>query len=224
MNPWPTALDPQREALLLAGLLPAIPWEPERPKSDRELLEDFLAIHVGGHLNASMLRPATLPVGAPLRIEIENSPSALPGDPVGVPAMLMTIQHWLSLNITQLARVLRVERPTIYAWMAEQSSPQMANLQRVNAVYRLAMVWSRLSDDPLGAALREPVDDLSVLQLLEAEQIAVPAVRIRLEAITRCLLQKPPRPRNALDLMRERNFAATPGWMAGQALDSLSHK
>ena len=68
------------------------------------------------------------------------------------------IRHYLSLNTTELAAVLRVERPTVYAWLADRARPQTTNLERLGRLHRLARAWRALSARPLGDLVREPLD------------------------------------------------------------------
>lgn len=81
------------------------------------------------------------------------------------------IRHYLSLNMTELAAVLRVERPTVYAWLAGRARPQAANLERLGRVHQLARTWRTLTARPLGALVREPLHDgRSLVDKLSAER------------------------------------------------------
>jgi hypothetical protein len=213
----------EREALLAASIFPVFPWAQEPPAFPEELLKTWCQPDVGGKWNVSMARPGDLPVGAALRIVVDKAPASRREDPVDLPAKLISIQQRFSLNVTQLSKVLRVERPTVYAWLAEESTPHPTNLERIHTLYRLAAAWNRLRSEPLGQSLREPLDGASLLQLLESPAIASEAVMRRLQSIAESRRQKRPR-RSALDVMREHGFAPTPEWMAREAIDSLSHK
>ena len=85
-----------------------------------------------------------------------------------IPAeMLAAIRALLSLTVVETAQVLEVERPTVYAWLAGRAEPQARNRERLQQVFRVARDWSRLSNRPLGCAVRYLDDEgNSVLSLL----------------------------------------------------------
>lgn len=68
--------------------------------------------------------------------------------------MLAEIRSIMGLNIAETARVIGVERPTIYAWLSGRSTPQKANALRLVRIARLAARWRRRSDMPLGDRAR----------------------------------------------------------------------
>lgn len=93
--------------------------------------------------------------------------------PLAVPELVASIRASLSLNISQSAEVLGVQRPTLYAWMREEAEPQTANLSRLQLVAGLARRWNELSGrQPLGRRLRLPaLGDQTVLDLLAEDPI-----------------------------------------------------
>jgi len=84
-----------------------------------------------------------------LRASDELSPSR------SLSEFVAEIRSALSLQIKELAEILHVERPTVYAWIKESSSPQKQNRVRLRQVARLAGTWNRLSNRPIGQAIRE---------------------------------------------------------------------
>jgi transcriptional regulator with XRE-family HTH domain len=90
---------------------------------------------------------------------------------------IAAIRHHLSLTITDLGKVLRVERPTVYAWIAEASKPHDQNLIRISRIYDLARTWRSLSTKPLGELLRQPVKGVSMLEMLTNEDLAETRIR-----------------------------------------------
>lgn len=86
--------------------------------------------------------------------------------------MLGTIRVAFSLTVTELAQVIRVERPTIYSWLGDRAQPQVANLRRMTSIWRLANRWLASAGRPLGDFKRLPVvDGCSVLDLLSGEPL-----------------------------------------------------
>lgn len=88
------------------------------------------------------------------------------------------LRRYLSLNVTDLAKALRVERPTIYAWLKGSSEPHLTNLRRLEKIYRLAQEWRAQSAVPLGGYVRQPSEDgQSILDHLAKEHIPEQTVR-----------------------------------------------
>jgi transcriptional regulator with XRE-family HTH domain len=88
------------------------------------------------------------------------------------------LRRYFSLTVTDLARVLRVERPTIYAWLKGSSAPHSGNLRRLEKIYRLAQEWRAKSSIPMGTYVREPFDDgRSVLDYLAEEHLQERMIR-----------------------------------------------
>ncbi len=80
------------------------------------------------------------------------------------------LRRYFSLNISDLARVLHVERPTVYAWLKGSSAPHPGNLKRLERIYRLARDWRARSSAPMGIYVREPIENgRSVLDHLAEE-------------------------------------------------------
>ncbi len=62
------------------------------------------------------------------------------------------IQRYLSMNVTDLSKVLQVARPTVYGWM-RGVEPHDLNLERITQVYRISRVWRAMSSVPIGTYL-----------------------------------------------------------------------
>lgn len=130
-------------------LVDLLNWTPVRSWSRTAVFEDFGA-------------PAT---GTGIRVAIEApAPELLRPD-----AAIATIQAALSLNITETAQILGVERPTVYAWIAGRGNPQRANLDRLNWLRQVAAKWSEHSTMPLGELVRATsVEGVTIVDLLAA--------------------------------------------------------
>ena len=89
-----------------------------------------------------------------------------------IPQEVATIRHFLSLNVSNLATVLRVKRPTVYDWQRGDSKPHASNLKRLNDIYSLAEEWKKCSGIPLGSLLSSPLSDgFSLLESLSRDDI-----------------------------------------------------
>lgn len=108
------------------------------------------------------------------------------GPTLPVPRLIAQIRSSLSLQIKQLAEVLNVERPTIYAWIKEQSVPRAQSRRRLRELYLLAKRWDELAPEPLGKALTEiGSDGRSVLDSLLQSDIPHTFILDRFRAIVR---------------------------------------
>lgn len=95
-----------------------------------------------------------------------------PETTISIPRLIAQIRLSLSLQIKQLAEVLAVERPTVYAWIKEQSEPRPQKRIRLRQLYQLAKRWDELADEPLGKALTDVASDgHSILELLRQSEI-----------------------------------------------------
>jgi hypothetical protein len=64
--------------------------------------------------------------------------------------LLVRIRAHLSLNTSELARALDVERPTIYAWMKNAQIPRPDHRGRLMTLGRLARFWTERCHQPIG--------------------------------------------------------------------------
>lgn len=92
------------------------------------------------------------------------------------------IRSVLSLKISEAAAIFRVERPTVYEWLAGNVQPQPSNQSRIDQVYRLARQWDVLSKAPLGVMVRLKEDGDSLVDLLSADEIPVQKVADHFDA------------------------------------------
>lgn len=76
---------------------------------------------------------------------------ASPETRAGLATSLHTLRNIWDLPVAWLARILRVERQTIYAWMkgidVTTTSPRQNNALRLQQLHLLGAEWKKLSDD-----------------------------------------------------------------------------
>jgi transcriptional regulator with XRE-family HTH domain len=105
---------------------------------------------------------------------------------VSVPRLIAQVRSSLSLQVTQLAEALGVERPTVYAWIKEQSEPRAQKRTRLKELYQLAKRWDELANEPLGKELTEVAPDgHTILDFLLQSEIPRALVVERFRAIAR---------------------------------------
>jgi hypothetical protein len=148
-----------------------------------------MVIGTGGVANAtavnSVIRSGST-VGSPFRITVldENTFSRTEDTTVLLPQQqLAGLQRYFSLNISDLAKALRVARPTIYAWL-RGVQPQGQHLARLDQLYRMARSWRSVSSSPVGEYLSAPLgNNCSLLSYLSADQLDEDAVQEALSSI-----------------------------------------
>jgi DNA-binding transcriptional regulator YiaG len=110
--------------------------------------------------------PSTSHPGAARQRATRPSPPA----PVTPDEMLGIIRAAFSLTVTELAQVLRVQRPAVYSWLAGDAEPREQNLRRLISLTTLAEHWMDVADAPLGAGRRLPgPDGRTPLEILSQE-------------------------------------------------------
>ncbi|MDB4308214.1 hypothetical protein N9985_02925 [Gammaproteobacteria bacterium] len=95
--------------------------------------------------------------------------------PLSISEKLNAIKAWLGLNISQLSAICRVERPTIYNWLAG-ATVRSRNQERVGQLYELALEWKRCSGLAVGDFLNHRFGNESLMELLSGETVYSPAV------------------------------------------------
>jgi hypothetical protein len=119
-------------------------------------LDPTLALIVGSQGTAS-----ATPIVARVGAGTANWGRVSPAD------LVAEIRANLALNLSQTALVLGVERPTVYAWLADRARPQPANWTRLMDVADVASFWRRLSASPIeSSALLSRLRGQTLLELL----------------------------------------------------------
>jgi hypothetical protein len=103
-----------------------------------------------------------------------NLPRTAPAADQGRRDLLLKVKASFGLNMTELASVLRVGRPTIYAWLNESVEPRSANLRRINSLAGLSEFLVTPPD--LGARSDDGRTLLEVLSAPELDLIALSRV------------------------------------------------
>ena len=88
------------------------------------------------------------------------------------PADLITmIRQYLSLSVSDFARIAGIERPTVYAWIDGDSTPRKANLERLRALSAVAERWKAMTGRPMGRLLHErvPGETMTLAEVLAGE-------------------------------------------------------
>lgn len=135
--------------------------------------------HVGVEIALASLQTAS---GIAVQEQASAAQATRPGG--SAPERVARIRASLGLNVSETARVLGVQRPTIYAWLADHSRPQRSHWLRLMAIDEIASAWMRRSALPIGDEIRQPgMDGRLLVDLLAEEPLPVGLIQERLAAI-----------------------------------------
>jgi hypothetical protein len=168
--------DPGTAGLLAAAILnrPTAPTATELAQSKKRVIEwlydDLMGcLGTGGHLSE---RLECWTEGTRVYRLLEYKPVAEAVPLYDTPERISFIRSMLSLQVKELAAVLLVERPSVYAWMAGTAQPQQRNRRRIEAIWSVAREWQRMSRLPLGSLRNVPGESgRSIIELLMADEI-----------------------------------------------------
>jgi DNA-binding transcriptional regulator YiaG len=137
---------------------------------------------------------------------------------------LAGIRRYLSLSVTDLAKVLHVGRPTVYSWLRDEANLRVEHARRLESIYGLARKWKTMSSRPVGAFLNRPVASGSTLMaLLSAKPLDSLEVETAYTQIQQAMGREP-RHRSATYVAKQRGFklATTQqrtSWSSAEDLD-----
>ncbi len=105
-------------------------------------------------------------------------------DPIATSDRVLLLRRWLSLSVAEAARVLGVQRPTVYAW-ERGDVPAQKNVARLRALFDLANHWRSLSDEPVGALRKEIVtgDGKTLVALLSERRLRIDAIKSAMTSV-----------------------------------------
>ena len=131
------------------------PWGPVLRRAwsgSAGIVSLVLLPRVGSSSSVVDRRPVAPTVTPQVTVRVRDV-AALP-----IVGQMQELQAALSLNKSQLARILRVTRPTLYDWL-DGREPNAANADRVNTLLRVLRRASVSSASPLNARfVARPVD------------------------------------------------------------------
>lgn len=147
-------------------------------ESNKRLMEVLKFINqqvgTGGSLLAIMAASMQTTGGAlyGLKLPLATNNTVVNYDPelYSLETILSTIRSSLSLNMTEMAKIFRVERPTVYAWIGGTSEPHLSNKNRLHKIFSIAKYWEGLSSSPVDNLVRQPYrNGKSIVDLLSEE-------------------------------------------------------
>jgi DNA-binding transcriptional regulator YiaG len=136
------------------------------------------------------------------------------------------IRAALRLQIKELAEIIGVRRPTVYAWIKGDALPQKHNQSRIRVLHRIASAWSRLSTLPANSDLRALDDDgRSIIDDLKADRIPESMILDKLRAIAaRPMDDTSERRKSILELAQERGMDLAKVRSQSEVVDAVTGK
>lgn len=123
---------------------------------------------------------------------------------------LAGIRRYLSMNVTNMARALRVRRPTVYSWLRDEPSVRPTHAQRLEVIYKVAREWRMLSSKPVGGFLnRQLASGTTLLELLSARTLDETAISAGFSQI-RETLNRTPRVVSVIEVAKRRKMKLSP--------------
>ena len=121
--------------------------------------------------------------------------------------IIAAIRSALSLQVKELAEILRVERPTVYSWIKGSAFPSRHNATRLRQVFRLAERWNRLSSKPVGKSVREMgPSEQSILDVLKQDTIQEDDVMQRFHAVASARTADQPKQKSIREVAAQHDF------------------
>jgi hypothetical protein len=119
---------------------------------------------------------------------------------------LAGIRRYFSLTVSDLAKVLRVGRPTIYSWLRDEVILRTEHAQRLEDIYKMAREWRAMSSKPVGPFLNQPAKSGdTLLTLLSAKVIDPPSVQSAFAQI-RDASTRAPRTPSVMEVAKQHGF------------------
>lgn len=98
--------------------------------------------------------------------------------------MIAKIRAGLGLNVSETARALGVERPTVYAWISDRTRPQRDHLIRLQRLVGIAARWADISGHSVGSLVRVPDSHgIALVDLLANEPLPEESIESRLQEL-----------------------------------------
>lgn len=138
---------------------------------------------------------------------------------------LDNLRKYMGFNISELARILRVKRPTIYEWLAYKS-PNPQNQTRLDFIYVLCQKWIEKGAGRIGRCLYRKVtqDNRCLMDLLEDKTINETQVNDTLDMIAESFLKTISEHTEREELLKSEGFEPISKEKQRSALMKLTRK
>jgi hypothetical protein len=139
---------------------------------------------------------------------------------------LLRLRAHFSLNTSELARVLGVERPTIYSWTKDSVVVRERHRARLASLSRLVNFWTRLSPRPLGPLKHATSGDSTVLDWLADSSASENTICQILREVSEAAstAKTPSKMKSIAEIARERGWSKVPVERSEQTARSLHRR
>lgn len=128
---------------------------------------------------------------------------------------LAGIRRYFAVNVTGMATILRVGRPTVYSWLRDDPTLRANHARRIDEVYGLARKWRSMSNKPVGDLISRSLDSgKTLLDLLSAKTLDEPAIEKALMQVAETLNNKARRG-SLVEIAKRRGFKLVPAQATG---------
>lgn len=102
------------------------------------------------------------------------------------------IRKSMGLNISDIATVLHVSRPTVYQWLDTEISVRNSHQKRLNDIYDICLFWSRKKIGSLNAYLYKKPNNASksLIEILAEDQLEKNKIHYLLNQIEQLILSR----------------------------------
>lgn len=137
---------------------------------------------------------------------------------------LAGIRQYFAVNVTDMARILGVGRPTVYSWLRDDPTLRANHARRIDEVYRLARKWRSMSNRPVGDFISRSLNSgQTLLDLLSAKTLDESAIEKALAQVAETVNNKARRA-SVVEIAKRRGFKLAPvqptrNWASGDEVD-----
>jgi transcriptional regulator with XRE-family HTH domain len=140
-------------------------------------------------------------------------------------SIVAKIQSVFSLNISEVASVVGVQRPTIYAWANGDSIPHDSNYRRLQHLYNIAEVMQTKFGTKLSKLQKgRNVEGLSLIDLLSREKINQEEVVKHMSTLVGTSGQQESRVRSFREMAKAANKSISANQNGQKTIDHLTGK
>lgn len=136
-------------------------------------IRENIRVGTGGYILVNMVNCTPTTGGALYSLKSPTSikDNTAKNEPVyKIEDIVSTIRSSLSLNMQETAKILKVERQTVYSWIGGSSEPHPSNKNRLNQIFLIAKYWETLCSLPVGNAVRQSFENgKSIVDLLSED-------------------------------------------------------
>jgi len=200
-----------------------------------EYIRENIKVGTGGYILVNMMTYTRTTGGASYSLKfpsISIKDNTDKNEPVyKIEDIVSTIRSSLSLNMQEMAKILKVERQTVYSWIGGSSEPHPSNRDRLNRIFLIAKRWEKLCSMPVGHVVRQSFENgKSIVDLLSEDILKEKEIIACLELFTknqnrdRNLQKKQSKPSvrelAARHNLKIRESSDTIDWLTGKRVDT----